>query len=221
MKIISAGTLRQKYIMIVILAVAGILLCVTSCATKETTATDAVSGPSPAAQAGSAITDAIKAVPDHGKVLVVYFTQGAATRTVAEDLAALTGADVEVIIEKKTRKGFFGFMGAGMNASFKTATPIEKPVYDPANYDTVFVCTPVWAWNLCPPVRTWLRMFNGSVRKAAFATVSGDTEPDKIVKAMSKESGVEPFAFVGFSESDFYPENRGTYIGKIAKLVQP
>jgi hypothetical protein len=64
-------------------------------------------------------------------------------------------------------------------------------------------------------------MFKGAIRKAAFATVSGDTEPDKIVKAMTKESGVEPFAFVGFSESDFKPENRDVYIGKIMKLVQP
>ncbi len=80
--------------------------------------------------------------------LVVYFSQGPATSAVAEDLAILTGADLEAIVELKTRTGFFGFMGAGMDAIFGTATPIAGPFYNPAGYDAVFVCTPRWS-NPC------------------------------------------------------------------------
>ncbi len=134
-------------------------------------------------------------------------------------MAKLTGADLEVIVEKKKRTGFLGFMGAGMDSSFKTATPIADPVFKPAGYDTVFVCTPVWSWNLSPPVRSWLRMYKGTIPRAAFITVSGDTEPDKIAKSMVKESGVVPFVSVGFAERDFYPENRDAYVRKIAAIV--
>jgi flavodoxin len=151
----------------------------------------------------------------------VYFSQGNATRAVAEDLAALTGADLEAIVELKNRSGFFGFMGAGMDASLGTATPITGPFYNPARYDVVFVCTPVWSWHLSPPVRSWLRMYSGKLRKAAFVSVSGDTEPDKIVAAMVEESGTEPFAFDGFSESDLYPESRASYVARLAALVEP
>ncbi len=52
------------------------------------------------------------------------------------------------------------------DATFKTATPIEKLRYSPSDYNTVFVCTPVWSWNLCPPVRTWLRMSKGTIPRA-------------------------------------------------------
>jgi hypothetical protein len=157
-----------------------------------------------------------------GRVLVVYYSQGAATKRVALDLASLTGADVEILAEKRTRSsGFFGFMKAGMDATFGAATGIEAPRLSPADYDVVFVLTPVWSWNLCPPVRSYLRAFKGSISRAAFVTVSGDTEPDKIALAMAREGGVEPFAVAGFAERDFYPENGDAYSAKLAGLLAP
>ncbi|MBU0926983.1 MAG: hypothetical protein KKA67_04495 [Spirochaetes bacterium] len=192
------------------------------CATSKPGAADATSGPSPAANPGSAITESVLPVEGAGRVLVAYFSQGEATRAVAEDLAALLGADIEVIAEKRTRgSGFFAFMGAGADATFGRASPIEAPRYDAAAYDVVYVCTPVWSWSLCPPVRSYLRAFKGTLRRAAFATVSGDTDPDKIVGQMTEEGGVEPFAFVGFAERDFAPGNRQAYAAKIATLVDP
>jgi len=191
------------------------------CATSKVQKPDGLSGPSPAVRSDASIVQALEPVTGAGRVLVVYFSQGNATRAVAEDLAALTGADLEAIVELKNRAGFFGFMGAGMDATMGTATPIAGPFYNPARYDVVFVCTPVWAWHLCPPVRSWLRMYSGKFVKAAFVTVSGDTQPDKIVAAMIEESGVEPFASDGFSERDLYPENRDSYVARLAALVEP
>jgi hypothetical protein len=183
---------------------------------------DAVSGPSPAAAGVAPITGAVEPVAGAGRTLVVYFSQGSSTKRVAEDIAALTGADIEILVEKKTRSGgFFGFMKAGMDATFGTATPILEPELSPDGYDAVFVLTPVWSWNLCPPVRSWLRANKGSIAKAAFVTVSGDTEPDKIAGAMAKEGGVEPFAVAGFAERDFYPENYEAYAARIAGLLAP
>jgi hypothetical protein len=160
-------------------------------------------------------------VAGSGRTLVVYFTSGDAAGRVAEDLAALFSADVERLRETKRRgPGFLGFMGAGMDATFGASTRIEPVAFDPAGYDRVFVVSPVWAWNLCPPVRTWLRAHSGRLPPAAFVTVSGDTEPDKIAAAMAKAGGREPFAVVGFSERDFYPENRAAYLGKMRALCE-
>ena len=192
-----------------------------SCASTKSENPDTSTSPSPVAPSERSITSDILPVSKTGPVLVVFFSQGTATRRVAEDLALLTRGDLEEIVELKVRKGFFGFMGAGAQSTFRLPSRIETPVHDPAGYSAVYVCTPVWAWNLSPPVRRWLRLFQGTLPKAAFITVSGDTEPDKIVKAMTKESGREPFAFTGFSEADFLPENRDIYIKKISGLVDP
>jgi len=157
------------------------------------------------------------------RTLVVYFSQRNSTKRVAEDIVALLGADIERVVEKKVRKwGFFGFMGAGAASSMGRATPIETPVRDPSAYEAVVVCTPVWAWHMAPPIRSWLRLNKGKLPGiAAYVTVSGDTDPTKIVAAMAKESGRQPTAFAGFADRDFEAAHRDLYLGKIGSVVDP
>lgn len=203
-------------------------LLVSACATKaagqggEAEAVSGASGPAEAAApAAGAIVEEL--VPIQGaKVLVVYFSQGAATSRVARDLASLSGADVEEILEEKPRTmNVFGFMNAGRQATFGVASKILPPKLDPSAYDAVVVLTPVWAWNVAPPVRAWLRLMKGKLpSRLALGTVSGDTEPDKIVARMEKEAGAKARSFAGFGEKDFLPENRAAYVAKVGKLAE-
>jgi|GEM_PF-155046 len=200
------------------------LALLSACATRPEPRTDVTSGASPTTLEAGSIRDSVPPVEGAGRVLVVFFSRGGATERVARDLADLCGADLEEIRERRERKpprGFFGYFGTGMRASFKTAPRILSPAKNMADYDAVFVCTPVWSWSLSPPVRSWLRAFRGTLPPAAYVTVSGDTKPDKIVRNMAKEGGREPFAFAGFSERDQYAENRDAYAAKIAALVEP
>ena len=194
-------------------------LLAASCASapQEDTKPDAVSGVSFVAEANALSPEELVLIPDSSRVLVVYFTTGNAAERVAEDLAALYSADVERITEKKPRN--WGFMNGGFAATMGQATPILEPSRDPSGYDRVFVLTPVWSWNMAPPVRSWLRWARGRLPEVAYGTISGDTEPEKIVARMAKEGGRNPFAYAGFSERDFLPENRGIYVDKLAYLV--
>lgn len=208
----------------VLVMASAVLAALASCATRAEPRTDVTAGASPAAAAPASILDSLPPVEGAGTVLVVYFSSGGATERIARDLASLTGADLEEIRERGERKpprGFWGYFVTGARASFRTAPSILPPARNPGDYDAVFVCTPVWSWNLAPPVRSWLRAFRGTLPPPAFVTVSGDTRPDKIVRNMAKEGGREPFAFAGFSERDQYAENRAFYLDKIAALVEP
>jgi hypothetical protein len=199
-----------------------LLIAIAGCrSSPEAERSDVVSGASLAAGSSPAISDEILPVDNGRRVLVVYFSRDSATKRVAEDLAALLGADIERIVEKKTRTwGFFGFMGAGAASSFGLATPINPPVHDPADYEAVAVCTPIWAWHMVPPVRSWLRLSKGKLPQcAAYITVSGDTAPDKVVAAMAKESGRTPTAFAGFVDRDFEVGNRSLYLEKLGSIV--
>lgn len=195
-----------------------IALVLSSCNTTDGQA-DVVSGASPAEVDRPVTREEIAPPETDARVLVVYFSQGEAARRVAEDLALLLDADIERIIEKKNRKGFFGFMAAGADSTFKRATRIEEPVLRPAEYDFVFVCTPVWAWSLAPPVRSWLRRAKGELPEAVYITVSGDTEPEKIVRMMEKASGKSPLGYESFTEKDFSAANRQIYLEKIRALM--
>lgn len=184
--------------------------------------TDVVAGASGAGRNAPAIVDDIAPLEDGPRTLVVYFSQGSATRRVAEDLAAVLRADVEPILEKKQRTwGFLGFMAAGAASSFGRATPILPPVRDPSQYDALVVCTPIWAWHMAPPVRSWLRAYKGKLPAlSAFVTVSGDTDPARVVAAMAKESGRQPTAFAGFADRDFEAASRSDYLARIAGIVE-
>jgi L-fucose isomerase-like protein len=72
---------------------------------------------------------------------------------------------------------------------------------------------------MTPPVRAWLRLMKGKLGKAVFVTVSGNTEPDKIVADMARESGISPLAVAGFVAADFAPGNKAAYEGKLSKIV--
>lgn len=196
-------------------------LALFSCATshKGEAKPDSITSASTVDAAQASILSDIPAVADGKKTLVVFFSTGNASELVASDLAAIYGADIERIVEMKTRKGSSAFMTAGADSSMGKATAIVAPSFDPASYDRVFVLTPIWAWKLSPPVRSWLRLFKGKLPPVAFGTISGDTKPDKVVSQMAKEGGREPFAFAGFSEKDFKAEGRAHYLEKLKKLA--
>jgi hypothetical protein len=180
---------------------------------------DIVSGASSAGRDAPPIGRDIAPMDTGRRVLVVYFSQGSAVRRVAEDLAYLHGAAIERIVEKKARKGLFGFLSAGADASLGKATPIEAPVLDPARYDLVVVCTPVWAGRLAPPIRSWLSEVHARLPECAYVVVSAATAPEKVVAMMLATSGRAPVAYVGFVQKDFSPESRATYVRKLRDFV--
>jgi hypothetical protein len=196
-----------------------VLLAGASCAgtRKSGSEPDATTKASTVAEARESVTGSIEPVNDGKRTLVVYYTSGNAAERVATDLAALFSADVELIEESKPQR--WSFFTGGAAAIFGTKVKIKPSEFDPADYDRVFVLSPVWAWRLSPPVRTWLKAQAGKLPEAGFGTISGNTEPEKIVATMAKLSKRKPFAYAGFSQSDFLPENRATYLKKLRLLA--
>ncbi len=206
----------------ILIAMATVIFFATGCASSKGDAADAMSSMSLAGKDAAAITDTIQPLADGKKTLVVYFSNGVSTKHVATDIALLYEADLEAIEEINPRSTkFIGFMTAGFQGTFKIASRIDKPVSSPADFDRVVVLTPVWSWSLSPAVRAWLKLMKGKLPPAtAFVTVSGDTDPDKIVADMKKVSGAVPAVFMGFRDKDFAPEHRDAYAAKLKTIIE-
>ena len=101
----------------------------------------------------------------------------------------------------------------------KKSTDIAPPANDPSRFDTVIVCTPIWAGHVTPPVRTWLTMIKGKIKNGIFITVSGATKPDKVAKEMEVIAGITPIGYLGFVQIDFDKANRGVYLDKMRKVI--
>jgi flavodoxin len=92
------------------------------------------------------------------KKLVVFYSFEGNTRFVAETIAAKVGAGLMELQPQKeiATHGFMKYFWGGRQAIMKEKPellPIDK---NPAEYDLIYLGTPVWAFTFAPPMRTFL-----------------------------------------------------------------
>lgn len=119
------------------------------------------------------------------RVLVVYYSKSGNTRRVAEEIAKALGAEMEELREVGVkRSGVLGFLFAGRDGMRRRASRIETPRKHVADYDLVFVGSPVWGWNLVPAVRSYLTATDLKGMPVALFCTSGGTGEKKTLASM-------------------------------------
>jgi flavodoxin len=109
------------------------------------------------------------------KILIVYYSRTGSTKKVAEALQTQLACDIEEIKTKKSYAGPVGFILAGKEASQRALPEIEPTEKNLANYDLVILGTPIWAWNISSPLRTYINKNKEKFSKVAvFCTMGGD-----------------------------------------------
>ena len=101
------------------------------------------------------------------KSLVVYYSRTGKTKFVAETIAEKLGSGIEEIVDLKGREGKMGWMSATRDASNEKETPIAPTKKNPKDYDLLIIGTPVWAFNLTPAIRTYIKNNDLSGKKVA------------------------------------------------------
>ena len=112
------------------------------------------------------------------KTIIVYYSLNGNTDAAARSLAEKLGAAL-LRLEPETAypdKGFKKFLWGGKSAVM-AETPTLRPYdFDASAWDQVILGFPVWASNLAPPLRTFLRDNAAALagkRVAAFACMAG------------------------------------------------
>ncbi len=156
------------------------------------------------------------------KILVVYYSKTGNTERAAKDVAAALGADIERIVDKKNRTGFFAFFSSGRDAMTKKQTFIDSIPRDPAEYDLVVAGTPVWAGNITPAIRTFLTMNKDKLRNVAYIITAAHTPAEKVVPFCNEIIGKQPVASLGLvkkelKDSTLYREKISAFIDVLKK----
>ena len=110
------------------------------------------------------------------KTLIVYYTLEGNTHYAAKKIASLLDADMLRIKPVKTypRKGFRKFLWGGKSAVMAEKPALEPYTFDASAYDRIVFGFPVWAGNVTPPLRTFIKENDLSGKRfAAFACQSG------------------------------------------------
>ena len=134
------------------------------------------------------------------KALVVFYSRTGMTRTVGKAISALLRCDIDEIKDKKDRNGMIGYVKAGRDAAMRKETGIEFKK-DPGKYDMVIIGTPVWAWNMCPAVRSYLASFKDRIKDIAFFCTMHGVGDKKTFKEMQGLCG-EPKAVLSVLEKE-------------------
>ena len=112
------------------------------------------------------------------KTAVVYYSMGGNTAMVAGKLAGTLSADLISISPKRAYpdKGIRKFLWGGESAVMAETPALEPYTFSAEEYDLVILGFPVWASNIAPPVRTFIRDNLDALKDkkiAAFACESG------------------------------------------------
>lgn len=106
------------------------------------------------------------------KNLVVYFSRMGYVRKLAVEEAMRIGAELLEIKALERTEGTAGFWWCGRYAMHGWDMPIETIDYVCLQkYDHVTVCSPVWAFSLAAPVRTFCHMAKGQIKEASYILV--------------------------------------------------
>lgn len=122
--------------------------------------------------------------------LIVYYSLEGNTAYTASRIAELCGFDVLrlVPVKKYPDKGFRKFFWGGKSAVMAETPELESYEFHAEKYDRIIIGFPVWAGNVTPPIRTFVRDNDLKGKKiAVFACESGagaEKAFDKLKAAM-------------------------------------
>ena len=96
------------------------------------------------------------------KILIVYYSLTGNTQFIAEALRDTIEADILELKPIKELKAGSGtrFMWGGYQSTMKKTPKLMDFDINPLEYDLIILGTPVWAWSISPPMRSFLSKFD-------------------------------------------------------------
>ncbi len=136
------------------------------------------------------------------RILIVYYSYDGNTEMVANLIASQTGADLLRLepMDEKHRKGFMKYFLGGKQV-FRGVKPELKPFSkNPADYDVLFIGTPVWAATYVPAFRTFFDRVQIKGKKVALFCCFGGSKGNTFTNLRQALEGNKIIGEIGFRE---------------------
>lgn len=132
---------------------------------------------------------------DHSKV-VVYFSRMGYVRKQAYEAAEKTGAEVYEIKATELTEGTAGFWWSGRYGMHKWPMPIEEISINLMTYDHVTICSPIWVYDMCAPIREFCMQASGKIWEADYILVHHQPNSyEHVANEMDRLLGTERTGF--------------------------
>jgi menaquinone-dependent protoporphyrinogen IX oxidase len=134
------------------------------------------------------------------RLLVAFHSRTGYTRRVAEMLAGECNGVVDEICPLREHRGFTGYLRCAFEARAGHIPPILPPRHDPGTYELVIIGTPIWAWSLASPVRTYLHGHGPALKRVAFYCTMGGAGAENAFNEMRELCGRAPLATLALTK---------------------
>jgi hypothetical protein len=117
--------------------------------------------------------------------IVVYYSHTGKTETAARAVAKVLSADLRCLKEKRGRRGLFGFLRSGYEATVGLQSELVDADYSLEGYDRVVLCQPLWASSATPAMNRFLARIDPRGRRFALLAVSGGGTAEAMLAKMT------------------------------------
>ncbi len=155
------------------------------------------------------------------RVLVVCSSRTGHTRRLAEAIALRCDADLEVIKDRVDRLGLGGYLRSYSQALLHRKPWIQPPRRAAGAYALVIVGTPVWAWNMASPVRSYLVRHGERCRRVAFFCTHRGSGAAKVLSDMAILCGQRALATLAVPQHVVTDGNLDAAIEPFASRFDP
>jgi menaquinone-dependent protoporphyrinogen IX oxidase len=154
------------------------------------------------------------------KILVVYYSRSGTTRRIAMAISAALGSNVEEIFENRSRDGFLGYWRSIIEARRKHLPNILPAKNDPSSFDLVVIGTPVWAWCVSSPVRSYLNANKDRLPAVAFFCTLGGAGSETAFAQMQAIVGKPPRAACAIAARELAAGGEGPKLALFAEALR-
>ncbi len=117
--------------------------------------------------------------------LVVYYSRTGKTEMAARAAAKVLSADLRCLKEKRGRRGLFGFLRSGYEATVGLQSELVDADYSLERYDRVVLCQPLWASSATPALNRFLARIEPRGCRFALLVVSGGGDAGAMLARMT------------------------------------
>ncbi len=127
------------------------------------------------------------------KTVIVYYSLEGNTEFAAEKIAAKLGADLLRIqpVKAYPSGGFRKFLWGGKSAVMAETPKLAAYTFDAAAWDRVIFGFPVWAANVTPPIRTFIKENDLTGKRIAAFACEGGSGAEKAFARLKAALGMD------------------------------
>ena len=131
------------------------------------------------------------------KTVVVYYSLQGNVRYVAEKVSKGLNADLIELVPVKAYpdKGAKKFLWGGKSSVMKEEPELLPYSFNSVEYDTIIIGTPVWASNMTPPIRSFIKQNREQLKqkRIAVAVCFSGGGANKAISRLADFIGIEKF----------------------------